>query len=151
MFTAALCFGGGFLISALGVHLHQLWLIYLGYGVLGGCGLGLGYISPVKTLITWFPDRPGMATGLAIMGSFAAAPHDCLALVGLADAVLRDPNRQGRRRHFRHARDHLFLVFMMIGAVLVRSAERAGCRARYVPPAQPKKPVTTAHVHVTKR
>ena len=68
MFTAALCFGGGFLISAVGVALHQLWIIFLGYGVVGGCGLGIGYISPVKTLITWFPDRPGMATGMAIMG-----------------------------------------------------------------------------------
>ena len=51
-----------------GVWWHQLWLIYLGYGVLGGCGLGLGYISPVSTLVKWFPDRPGMATGMAIMG-----------------------------------------------------------------------------------
>src|SRR5579862_8608863 len=68
MFTAALCFGGGFLISALGVYAHQIWIIYLGYGLLGGIGLGLGYISPVSTLIKWFPDRPGMATGMAIMG-----------------------------------------------------------------------------------
>ncbi len=68
MFTAALCFGGGFLVSAFGVSVHQLWIVYLGYGVLGGIGLGLGYISPVSTLIKWFPDRPGMATGMAIMG-----------------------------------------------------------------------------------
>jgi MFS family permease len=68
MCAAAVCFGGGFLISAVGVALHQLWIIFLGYGVVGGCGLGIGYISPVKTLITWFPDRPGMATGMAIMG-----------------------------------------------------------------------------------
>src|SRR6516225_8207468 len=68
MFTAALCFGGGFVISAFGVWWHQLWIIYLGYGVIGGCGLGLGYISPVSTLVRWFPDRPGMATGMAIMG-----------------------------------------------------------------------------------
>ena len=68
MFTAALCFGGGFVISAFGVWWHQLWIIYLGYGVIGGCGLGLGYISPVSTLVKWFPDRPGMATGMAIMG-----------------------------------------------------------------------------------
>lgn len=66
--TAALCWGGGFLIAALGIKLHQLWLLYLGYGVLGGCGLGLGYVSPVSTLIKWFPDRRGMAAGLAIMG-----------------------------------------------------------------------------------
>ena len=64
----ALCFGGGFLVSAFGVSVHQLWIVYLGYGVLGGIGLGLGYISPVSTLIKWFPDRPGMATGMAIMG-----------------------------------------------------------------------------------
>ena len=68
MFTAALCFGSGFVISAFGVWWHQLWIIYLGYGVIGGCGLGLGYISPVSTLVKWFPDRPGMATGMAIMG-----------------------------------------------------------------------------------
>jgi MFS family permease len=65
---SAVCFASGFIVSALGVQLHQLWLIYLGYGVIGGIGLGLGYISPVSTLIKWFPDRPGMATGMAIMG-----------------------------------------------------------------------------------
>ena len=68
MFYAAVCFGSGFFIAAAGVHLHSLALIYLGYGVVGGIGLGLGYISPVSTLIKWFPDRPGLATGLAIMG-----------------------------------------------------------------------------------
>jgi MFS family permease len=68
MFASAVCFGTGFLVSALGVYLHQIMLVYLGYGVLGGIGLGLGYIAPVSTLIKWFPDRPGMATGLAIMG-----------------------------------------------------------------------------------
>jgi MFS family permease len=68
MFTAACCFGGGFLVAALGVWLHQIVLLYLGYGVIGGIGLGLGYVSPVSTLIRWFPDRRGMATGMAIMG-----------------------------------------------------------------------------------
>ena len=67
-FVAALCWGLGFLIGALGIQLHQIWLVYLGYGVLGGCGLGIGYITPVSTLIAWFPDRRGMATGMAIMG-----------------------------------------------------------------------------------
>ena len=66
--VAAICWGGGFLISALGVYIHQLWLMWLGSGVIGGIGLGLGYISPVSTLIKWFPDRRGMATGMAIMG-----------------------------------------------------------------------------------
>src|SRR6201994_5086944 len=68
MFAAACCFGLGFEIAAAGASTHQLWLIYLGYGVIGGIGLGLGYISPVSTLIKWFPDRPGLATGMAIMG-----------------------------------------------------------------------------------
>ena len=63
MFVAACCFGSGFWLSALGVSLHQIWLVYLGYGVLGGIGLGLGYVSPVSTLIKWFPDRRGMAVG----------------------------------------------------------------------------------------
>ena len=66
--VAAVCWGGGFVLAALGIHLHELWLLYLGYGVLGGCGLGLGYVSPVSTLIKWFPDRRGLASGMAIMG-----------------------------------------------------------------------------------
>ncbi len=66
--VAAFCWGGGYLVGSLGIALHELWLIYLGYGVIGGCGLGLGYVSPVSTLIRWFPDRRGMATGMAIMG-----------------------------------------------------------------------------------
>ena len=66
--VAALCWGGGFLIGGVAILSHRLWLLYLGYGVLGGCGLGLGYVSPVSTLIRWFPDRRGMAAGLAIMG-----------------------------------------------------------------------------------
>lgn len=68
MFTAALLWTGGFLVGALGIFTRQLWLVYVGYGVIGGIGLGIGYISPVSTLIKWFPDRPGLATGMAIMG-----------------------------------------------------------------------------------
>ncbi|HWL87915.1 MAG TPA: OFA family MFS transporter [Polyangiaceae bacterium] len=68
MFTAACCWGSGFVIGAVGIATRQLWLLYLGYGFIGGIGLGIGYISPVSTLIKWFPDRPGLATGLAIMG-----------------------------------------------------------------------------------
>ena len=68
MALAATCWSLGFLVAALGISGGQLWLVYLGYGFLGGIGLGIGYISPVSTLIRWFPDRPGLATGLAIMG-----------------------------------------------------------------------------------
>lgn len=66
--VAACCWSGGFLLGGLGINTGQLWLLYLGYGIVGGCGLGLGYVSPVGTLIHWFPDRRGMATGIAIMG-----------------------------------------------------------------------------------
>ena len=65
---SALCWGGGFIIGGFGIVFEHIWLLYLGYGVIGGCGLGLGYVSPVGTLIRWFPDRRGMATGIAIMG-----------------------------------------------------------------------------------
>ncbi|MGY1620140.1 OFA family MFS transporter [Geodermatophilus sp. SYSU D00691] len=68
MFVAAVCWSIGFLVGSLGIATSQLWLVYLGYGVIGGIGLGIGYISPVSTLIKWFPDRPGLATGMAIMG-----------------------------------------------------------------------------------
>ncbi len=83
--VAACCWGGGFFISAIGVYLHALWLLWLGAGVIGGCGLGLGYISPVSTLVKWFPDRRGMATGLAIMGFGGGA------MIGtpLADLLMR--------------------------------------------------------------
>ena len=73
MFVSACCWSGGFLVAAAGITVDQLWLVYLGYGVIGGIGLGIGYISPVSTLIKWFPDRPGLATGMAIMG-FGGGP-----------------------------------------------------------------------------
>jgi MFS family permease len=73
MFVAACCWSAGFAVGALGVATTQLWLVYLGYGVIGGIGLGIGYISPVSTLIKWFPDRPGLATGWRSWAS-AAAP-----------------------------------------------------------------------------
>jgi MFS family permease len=83
--VAACCWGGGFVLSALGVYEHQIWLLWFGSGVIGGCGLGLGYISPVSTLIKWFPDRRGMAAGLAIMGFGGGA----MLGTPLADALMR--------------------------------------------------------------
>lgn len=84
MVLSAVFWVTGFLVAALGVHLGLLWLVYVGYGVIGGTGLGIGYISPVSTLIKWFPDRPGLATGLAIMGfgggALVAAPLTQLLL-----------------------------------------------------------------------
>ena len=81
MLAAAICWASGFAVGALGVATDQLWLLYLGYGVIGGIGLGIGYISPVSTLIKWFPDRPGLATGLAIMGFGGGALHRLAVVV----------------------------------------------------------------------
>ena len=118
MFTAALCFGGGFLVSALGVTLHELWLTYLGYGVLGGIGLGLGYISPVSTLIKWFPDRPGMATGMAIMGfgggAFIASPLSVWLM-----AKFSTPGHIGVADTF-VVLGVVYALFMLVGAAIVR-------------------------------
>ncbi len=84
MVAAAACWVGGFLIGALGIATGQLWLLYLGYGVIGGIGLGIGYVSPVSTLMKWFPERPGLATGMAIMGfgggALVAAPFSRLLM-----------------------------------------------------------------------
>ena len=106
MFVAACCWSTGFVVAAAGVAADQLWLVYLGYGVIGGIGLGIGYISPVSTLIKWFPDRPGLATGLAIMGFGGGA----LIASPLSDALLgafaRPPGRRDRPR-LPHARRHL--------------------------------------------
>ena len=146
MFTAALCFGGGFLISALGVHLHQLWLVYLGYGVLGGCGLGLGYISPVKTLITWFPDRPGMATGMAIMGFGGGAMIASPLSVWLMQQFAT-PTHVGVMETF-VVLGLIYIFFMMVGAVIVRVPPAGWAPEGYVAPTQSKKLVTTEHVHV---
>ena len=118
MFTAALCWSSGFFISALGVATTQLWLVYLGYGVIGGIGLGIGYISPVSTLIKWFPDRPGLATGLAIMGfgggALIASPLSDRLLTAYAsnpvDAIVPSFLTLGV----------IYLVAMMIGAFVVR-------------------------------
>jgi MFS family permease len=144
MFTAGLCFGLGFVVSAVGVNLHQLWLIFLGYGVLGGTGLGLGYISPVSTLIKWFPDRPGMATGMAIMGfgggAFIASPLSVWLMQKFSTPM-----------HIGIAETFLILgagyfVFMMIGAALVRVPPADFKPAAAMP--APRKLVSTHDVYV---
>jgi MFS family permease len=118
MFASAICFASGFLVSALGVRLHQIWLLYLGYGVLGGIGLGLGYISPVSTLIKWFPDRPGMATGLAIMG-FGGGAMVGSPLAEFLMAHFRTPTSQGVAETF-VALGTIYFCFMMFGVLTVR-------------------------------
>lgn len=90
LLTAAACFGGGFVLSAIGVRTHQIVLIYLGYGVIGGFGLGLGYVTPVTVLIKWFPDRRGLAAGLAIMGFGGGALIGAPLAVALIGAFKSD-------------------------------------------------------------
>ena len=134
MFVAALCWSGGFLIGGLGVATMQLWLVYLGYGFLGGIGLGIGYISPVSTLIKWFPDRPGLSTGLAIMGfgggALIASPLSDL-LMGLyasnpADGVAPAFFTLGV----------IYFVSMMLGAFTIRVPDEDWTPEGYSPPSE---------------
>ena len=118
MFAAACCFGGGFLVAALGVHLHEIWIIYLGYGVLGGIGLGVGYVSPVATLMKWFPDRPGMATGLAIMGFGGGAMVGSPLAAALMD-YFKSATSVGVVETFA-AMGLIYFAFMMFGVLTVR-------------------------------
>ena len=146
MVAAAICFGGGFLISAAGVRLHDIWIIYLGYGVLGGIGLGIGYISPVSTLIKWFPDRPGMATGLAIMGFGGGALIASPLSVWLMSRF-STPTHVGVAQTF-IVLGLVYLVFMMVGATIVRVPASGWKPEGWTPPARPPKLVTSANVHV---
>lgn len=118
MFVAALCFSSGFLVSALGIYLHQLWILYLGSGLLGGIGLGLGYISPVSTLIKWFPDRPGMATGMAIMGFGGGAMIASPLSVKLMDFYATSTST-GVMETF-VTMGLIYLVMMLFGSLIVR-------------------------------
>src|SRR3984885_11078464 len=144
-FVSALCWCGGLFISAIGVYTHQLWLMWLGSGVIGGIGLGLGYISPVSTLIKWFPDRRGMATGMAIMGFGGGA------MVGapLADLLMnkfRGPADVGVWQTF-VVLAAIHFVFMLGGAFGYRVPPAGWVPEGWTPP--PGKPmITTRHVHL---
>ena len=147
---AAFCWGGGMLISALGVHLHQFWMMLIGSGVIGGIGLGLGYISPVSTLIKWFPDHRGMAAGMAIMGFGGGA------LIG-------SPLANDLMKYFATATDVgvvqtfivmgvLYFISMMCGAFGYRIPETGWKPAGWTPkPAQVNNAmITQNHVHVSR-
>ncbi len=144
MLASAACFSGGFLLAALGVALHDIAIVYLGYGVLGGIGLGLGYVSPVKTLITWFPDRPGMATGLAIMGFGGGAMIGSPLAVGLM-AHFRSAASMGVWQTFL-VMGLVYFAFMMLGVLTVRVPPAGWMPEGYVAPARPQKLVTTGNV-----
>ncbi len=149
-FVAALCWCGGLAAGALGVYAHQLWLLWLGSGVLGGVGLGLGYISPVSTLIKWFPDRRGMATGMAIMGFGGGA------MIGapLADMLMKrfaTPASVGVWQTFLVLALGYF-VFMMAGALGYRVPPGGWKPAGWAPPeaSQGQAMVTRRNVHLSK-
>ncbi len=146
--VSALCWCGGLVVSALGIYLHQIWLMWLGSGVIGGIGLGLGYISPVSTLIKWFPDRRGMATGMAIMGFGGGA------MIGapLADKLMKfyaTPVSVGVWQTFL-AMAAIYLVFMLCGAFGYRVPPSGWKPAGWVPPANLASNVmiTSRHVHL---
>src|SRR5215204_4913720 len=146
-FVAACCWGGGFFISAIGIYYHQIALLWLGSGVLGGCGLGLGYISPVSTLIKWFPDRRGMATGLAIMGFGGGA-------------MIASPLAQILLDHYKSATSVgvsetfitlgiVYFISMLFGAFLFRVPPPGWKPAGWEPPPpNTQQLVTRRHVHV---
>jgi MFS family permease len=122
MFISTVCFSTGFLVSALGVWLGQYWMVIVGYGLIGGIGLGIGYISPVSTLIKWFPDRPGMATGLAIMGfgggALIASPWSASMLSGFG--ATGDNAQAGGVAMAFLVHGVVYAVFMSVGWLLVR-------------------------------
>jgi MFS family permease len=154
--AAALCWGGGFLISAVAVVIHQLWLLWLGLGIIGGIGLGLGYISPVSTLIKWFPDRRGMATGMAIMGFGGGAMIGSpLAVILMNGGDIGPFHLEG----FRSATSvgvwqtfavmgAIYLVFMLVGAFGYRVPPEGWQPDGWTPPANSHAMITTGNVHL---
>jgi MFS family permease len=148
--VSAVCWCGGLVMSALGVYVHQIWLMWLGSGVIGGIGLGLGYISPVSTLIKWFPDRRGMATGMAIMGFGGGA------MIGapLADKLMKffaTPASVGVWETFL-ALAAIYFVFMLGGALAYRVPPAGWKPAGWTPPAAKAGAamITSRHVHASK-
>jgi MFS family permease len=146
MFTAACCFGGGLLVSALGVYLHQTALLYLGYGVIGGIGLGLGYVSPVSTLIRWFPDRRGMATGMAIMGFGGGAMIAAPGSVALMN-YFKSATSTGVAETF-VVLGVVYFISMTIGALAIRIPPADWKPAGWTPPVTANRMITKNHVHI---
>jgi MFS family permease len=141
--VAALCWSGGLVISAFGVYVHQIWIMWLGSGVIGGIGLGLGYISPVSTLIKWFPDRRGMATGMAIMG-FGGGAMIGSPLANILMNSFASPTAVGVWQTF-VVMAAVYFVFMMGGALGYRLPPEGWQPAGWTPPAESTKKLITMH------
>ena len=146
-FVAALCWGGGFYISALGIYLHQLWIVLLGSGVIGGIGLGLGYISPVSTLIKWFPDHRGLSTGLAVMG-FGGGAMIGAPLANILMKHFATPDSVGVVQTF-IALGSIYLAFMIGGAFSYRLPAPGWKPVGWEPTvASNSSMITNRHVHL---
>ena len=146
MFVAACCFGGGFLVSALGIYLHQIWIVYLGYGVIGGIGLGLGYVSPVSTLIKWFPDRRGMATGMAIMGFGGGAMIGAPLSIWLMD-YFQSATSVGVMQTF-IVMGCVYFLSMTIGSLTIRTPPENWRPEGWVPSVVQNDMISRHHVHI---
>src|SRR5712672_2316435 len=144
--VAALCWCGGLVISAIGVVTHQLWMLWAGSGVIGGVGLGLGYISPVSTLVKWFPDRRGMATGMAIMG-FGGGAMIGAPLANLLINYFKTPTSVGVWETF-VTLGVIYFVYMMIGAFAYRVSPAGWQPDGWTPPSEKKSMISEHHVHL---
>src|SRR6202795_4632750 len=144
--VAALCWSGGLLIGAFGVYVHQLWIMWLGAGVIGGIGLGLGYISPVSTLIKWFPDHRGMATGFAIAG-FGGGAMIGAPLANLLINYFKTPTSVGVWETFA-TMGVIYFVFMMIGAFAYRVSPVGWQPEGWTAPAKANAMISTNNVHL---
>ncbi len=144
--VSLLCWCGGLLISALGVYWHQLWMLWVGSGIIGGIGLGLGYISPVSTLIKWFPDRRGMATGMAIMG-FGGGAMLGSPLATLLMNQFKTPTDPGVWQTF-IAMAAIYACFMLIGSFRYRVPPAGWKPEGWTPPSSTNAMITSKHVHL---
>jgi len=145
-FVSALCWCGGLFLGAIGVYAHQLWLLWLGSGVIGGIGLGIGYISPVSTLVRWFPDRRGMATGMAIMG-FGGGAMIGAPLANLLMNYFRTPTSVGVWETF-VAMGVIYFLFMLIGAFRYRLPPAGWRPEGWTPPAKTNTMISQYNVHL---
>jgi MFS family permease len=144
--VAACCWAGGLMLGGIGVYIHQLWLMWLGAGVIGGVGLGLGYISPVSTLIKWFPDHRGMATGFAIAG-FGGGAMIGAPLANILINYYKTPTSVGVWETF-VTMGAIYFVFMMIGAFGYRLPPAGWRPDDWTPPDTSKAMITQHHVHL---
>jgi len=144
--VSALCWCGGLLLGALGIYTHQLWLMWLGSGVIGGIGLGLGYISPVSTLVKWFPDRRGMATGMAIMG-FGGGAMIGAPLANILMNYFKTSTSVGAWETFL-AMGVIYFAFMMIGAFRYRIPPSGWVPEGWTAPVKANAMITTKNVHL---